>query len=78
MTQYQRRMTKFIWTMNIYVVVCPIALWKTEASAISWLVYISTLTILYCIAVGCDAVYDSLSEQPEAARELPPPPIGFR
>lgn len=77
MTQYQRRMTKFVWTMNIYGVVCPIALWKTEASAISWLVYISTLTIMYGIAVGCDAVYDSLSEKSETVRELPPPPIGY-
>ena len=73
MTQYQRRMTKFVWTMNIYAVVCPIALWQTGASAISWLVYISTLTIMYGIAVGCDAVYDSLSEQSVATREHTPP-----
>lgn len=63
MTQYQRRMKQFIWTYTIYGVVCPITLIWIGASAASWVVFASTLTLLHGIAIGCDAVYDSLSER---------------
>ena len=60
MTQYQRRMTRFVWAGNIYGIAAPIGLWWYEAPGTSWFVFASTVTILYCLATGCDAVYDSL------------------
>jgi hypothetical protein len=68
-------MKKFIWAMNLYGVGCPIALWTAGTSGISWLIYVSTLALMYCLAVGCDAVYDSLAEQTQSVGEMPPSPV---
>lgn len=63
MTRYQTRITKLVYAANAYLVLCPIALLYFDVSAIGWIVYFSTGTINYCIAAGCDAVFDSLSER---------------
>lgn len=62
-THYQTRITKFVWTGNIYGVVCPLALWFYNVSAIGWLIYVSTMVIQYSLASMADAIFDSLSER---------------
>jgi hypothetical protein len=62
MTPYQTRMRKFIYAGTAYTLGAPIALSSYEVGHLGWLVYASTAVALYCLAVGFDAVYDSLSE----------------
>lgn len=63
MTHYQSRITKLVWASNIYLIGCPIALFYFGSTPVGWLIYFSTATINYCLAAGCDAVFDSLSER---------------
>ena len=63
MTNYQKRMTKLVWVGNVYLVGAPVALWYFSLPTVAWFVYVSTLLLLYCLAVGLDAVYDSLRER---------------
>jgi hypothetical protein len=67
MSTYQQRMTRFVWAGNIYLVVCPIALWYFAVGSLGWVVYASTGLIHFCLAVGLDAVYDSLREKVQEA-----------
>jgi len=70
MTRYQERMNQFVWTGRIYSIGCGIGLWWNGALGSSWLIFASTLTLIYCLAVGCDAVYASLSERlPNSLRD---------
>jgi hypothetical protein len=63
-TRYQVQMTNFIWGALSYAFVVPFVIWwKEPSSLVSWIVYASTLAILFCLAIGFDAVYDSLSEK---------------
>lgn len=63
-TPYQRRMTKIVWTGSIYGIVTPIILsWNNVASSTNLMVYSSTLFVFFCLAIGFDAIYDSLSEK---------------
>lgn len=71
MTNYQKRMTRFVWAIRIYAVSGGLGIaintgWLTSIHVFVWW---STVTLLYCLAVGFDAVYDSLAEQ------LPPKPL---
>jgi hypothetical protein len=63
MTHYQTRISKLVWASNIYLVACPIALVHYDSTSIGWLVYFSTATVNFCLAAGCDAVFDSLTER---------------
>jgi len=69
MTPYQQRMASFVRAAKIYGAVSPLFLWWKDVSAIGWLIYVSTLVFLFCLAVGFDAVYDSLVERLPPNRE---------
>lgn len=70
MTNYQKRMTRFVSVVFIYSFGCPIAFAHYEIGGLAWVIYASTLTLYYGLAVGLDAVYDSLREQ-QPGRQYP-------
>ena len=64
MTNYQQRMKKFTSATHAYMFVAIAAVVVFEPrSLVAWLLVGSTFVISYLLAVGLDAVYDSLSEQ---------------
>lgn len=63
LTRYQQRMRKFIFASVAYVVLFPAGMAYFSAPRPYWLIYLSTLILLYSLAAGFDAVYDSLGEQ---------------
>ena len=62
-TPYQARMTKFVVAGGIYAVAFPVAIKYFSAPKEYYFMYFSTLIVLYCLAAGLDAVYDSLKKQ---------------
>lgn len=62
MTPYQKRMTPFISSGTVYLVACPIALGYYSVSNVGWVIYASTVFLYLMLALGLDAVYDSLIE----------------
>lgn len=62
-SNYQKRMTKFVWISNIYGAICFCTLTYLKAPLTDWLVYLSAAVILYALAAGLDAVFDTLSER---------------
>ncbi len=62
MTNYQKRMTKFVWVGGMYGVCGAAAILYYELPNTAWLVLASTVCINYLLAAGFDAVYDSLNE----------------
>ena len=62
-TPYQTRMTKFVVAGSIYAVGFPAAIKYFAAPKEYYFMYFSTLVVLYCLAAGLDAVYDSLKER---------------
>jgi hypothetical protein len=62
MTNYQRRMKYFIAGAVVYLIAAWVGLSYFDL-ALGWLVVFSTCAILCSLAVGFDAVYDSLQER---------------
>lgn len=62
-THYQHRVTKLVWLSNIYCAAGAAWLIYKQIDQTGWLVYFSTVAILYGIAAASDAVYDSLYER---------------
>lgn len=62
-TPYQTRMTKFVWAGGIYAIAFPFGIEYLSAPKEYFLVYFSTLVVLFCLAAGLDATYDSLKEK---------------
>lgn len=62
-THYQHRVTKLVWLSNIYSAAGAAWLLYSQIGQIGWLVYFSTVAILYGLAAAADAVYDSLYER---------------
>ncbi|MBX3628058.1 MAG: hypothetical protein KF892_23820 [Rhizobacter sp.] len=60
MTDYQKRMNRFVWIGNAYLLGCPVAIWYFQLGGLAWLIYASTGMIHFCLAVASDALYDSL------------------
>jgi hypothetical protein len=65
MTNYQKRMKTFIWTANVYWVAAFVLIVTEPISFLAWLILGSTITLLIALALGFDAVYDSLTERPD-------------
>jgi hypothetical protein len=63
LTNYQDRMSKLVWFANIYGVVAAIAIWFNQLGPLAWLIYFSALLIVWSVAAGFDAVFDSLNER---------------
>lgn len=61
MSNYQRRMKRFIAVVVVYVCASAIGVAHFDLQ-VGWLIVFSTCAILYSLAVGFDAVYDSLQE----------------
>jgi hypothetical protein len=62
MTNYQQRMSRFVRAGNIGLPCAMIAVWYYEIGALGWLILGCTTFLQHCLAVGLDAVYDSLKE----------------
>ena len=62
-TNYQARVTKAVWLAAAYSMVCAAAVWYYEMGRLGWLVWLSTLVVLACMASLADAIFDSLSER---------------
>lgn len=62
-TRYQHRISKLVWAANIYGVLGAFGIWYSSLPALAWLVLASTITVLYAVAAGFDAVFDSLNER---------------
>lgn len=62
-TNYQARVSKLVWVGNIYGIGMFIYFYFKQASFEAWVIYISTLAILYGIAAAADAVFDSINER---------------
>lgn len=62
-TRYQVRITKFIWAGHAYTWAGLIGLLLVHAPVVAWVVYLSTITLIYCIASVSDAIFDSLNER---------------
>lgn len=62
-TPYQKRMTKFVAAGVLYAVAFPLGIKYFSAPAHYYLLYVSTLVVLFCLAAGLDAAYDSLREK---------------
>ena len=62
-TNYQERVSKLIWVGNLYMIIGFFTLYSKDAPIIAWVVFLSTLVIIYCMAVLSDAIFDSLSER---------------
>jgi hypothetical protein len=67
MTPYQKRMSRFIWLGNAYIIAGCLALYFLNVGHIAWLILGSTLFLHFSLAIGLDAVYDSLRERLTAA-----------
>ena len=63
-------MTKFVAAGGIYAIGFPLAIRYLEAPSEYYLLYFSTLVILFCLAAGLDAVYDSLREKLDQQDQL--------
>jgi len=70
MTNYQVRMKRFIWFTSFYSFLCPAAIWYYSIGALGWIVFASTLALLACLAVACDAVFDSRADQAASRTEV--------
>jgi hypothetical protein len=69
MTPYQQWMKRFSRAGAVYATACPIVLWWTNAPIVGWVVYASTCFLHYCLAVGFDAVHDSLLNRVSQSRD---------
>ena len=59
-------MTRYVWVSGIYTFAFPFCIQYFSAPKEYYFVYASTLVILFCLADGLDAVYDSLKERLDA------------
>lgn len=69
LSNYQRRMTKLVWSGRFYSIVGFAALvfiwfkFSKDAFIVSTLIYFSTQTLWTWIAIASDAIYDSINER---------------
>jgi hypothetical protein len=63
MTNYQKRMSRFIQVWGVYSVAGAGTLAYLNPGVLAWVVFVSTIVLLCCLAIGLDAVYDSLKEE---------------
>ena len=64
-TKYQKRMTICIWISSSYTLVAFFCLIHLQSTYLGWLIFGSTETIIICLLVASDAIYDSLTEKLE-------------
>ena len=67
---YRSRMNHFVAASTFYVVGFPIGINYFSAPDDYYLVYFSTLVVLFCLASGLDAVYDSLRDKLESKHHI--------
>lgn len=56
-------MSRFVQVASVYVIAGPVTLAYLNPGVLAWVVFVSTVVLLYCLAIGFDAVYDSLKEE---------------
>ena len=75
MTRYQQRMRRYVNAAIAYIFGGLIFLLVFPFGGIGWFVYLSVIAVLWLFTLGCDSVYDSLSEE-IANIQLATPPAG--
>lgn len=61
-TEYQRRMTPFVWTMNAYSILGAVAIWYFDIGQPAVFIYFTMLALSKMLCHGFDAVHDSLRD----------------
>lgn len=62
MTNYQKRMTRFVVVSNAYSVIFIGLSLTGYLPSLEWIIWGTASLLLYALAIGFDAVYDSLKE----------------
>lgn len=67
---YKSRMNRFVAASTFYVIGFPLGINYFSAPDDYYLVYFSTLIVLFCLASGLDAVYDSLIDKLDSQHRI--------
>lgn len=69
-SSYKSRMNHFVAAVTLYAAGFPIGVNYFSAPDDYYLVYFSTLILLFCLASGLDAVYDTLRDKLDSQHQI--------